>query len=68
MGGRNVIDVTLKESRELLDEVVVVGYGTVRRRDLTGAVSSMKNSDVVVAPTNNVMEALQGKIAGMDIT
>ncbi|WP_289632055.1 TonB-dependent receptor [uncultured Duncaniella sp.] len=68
VGGRNVIDVTLKESRELLDEVVVVGYGTVRRRDLTGAVSSMKNSDVVVAPTNNVMEALQGKIAGMDIT
>ncbi len=66
--GRSVIDVTLKESRELLDEVVVVGYGTVKRRDLTGAVTSMKNSDVVVAPTNNVMEALQGKIAGMDIT
>lgn len=52
----------------MLDEVVVVGYGTVKRRDLTGAVSSMKNSDVVVAPTNNVMEALQGKVAGMDIT
>lgn len=66
--GRSVINVTLKESREMLDEVVVVGYGTVRRRDLTGAVSSMKNSDVVIAPTNNVMEALQGKIAGMDIT
>ncbi len=66
--GKSVIDVTLKESRELLDEVVVVGYGTVKRRDLTGAVSSMKNADVVVAPTNNVMEALQGKVAGMDIT
>ncbi|MDE5919227.1 MAG: TonB-dependent receptor, partial [Duncaniella sp.] len=66
--GKSEINVTLKESREMLDEVVVVGYGTVKRRDLTGAVSSMKNSDVVVAPTNNVMEALQGKVAGMDIT
>lgn len=68
VAGKSVIDVTLKEDRGLLDEVVVVGYGTVKRRDLTGAVSSMKNADVVAAPTNNVMEALQGKVAGMDIT
>ena len=51
-----------------LDEVVVVGYGTVKKRDLTGAVTSMKNEDITIAPTNNAMEALQGKIAGMDIT
>lgn len=62
------ITVVLEEDASKLDEVVVVGYGTVRRRDLTGAVASMKNSDVVVSPTNNVMEALQGKVAGMDIT
>ncbi|MBD5334028.1 MAG: TonB-dependent receptor [Bacteroides sp.] len=68
VAGKSVINVTLKENRELLDEVVVVGYGTVKRKDLTGAVASMKNSDVVIAPTNNVMEALQGKVAGMDIT
>lgn len=68
VAGKSVINVTLKENREVLDEVVVIGYGTVKRRDLTGAVASMKNSDVVVAPTNNVMEALQGKVAGMDIT
>lgn len=68
VAGKTNIEVTLKENREVLDEVVVVGYATVKRRDLTGAVSSMKNSDVVVAPTNNVMEALQGKVAGMDIT
>lgn len=66
--GKSVINVTLQENRELLDEVVVIGYGTVKRKDLTGAVASMKNSDVVVAPTSNVMEALQGKVAGMDIT
>ncbi|MDE6556326.1 MAG: TonB-dependent receptor [Duncaniella sp.] len=68
VAGKSVIDVVLKENRELLDEVVVIGYGTVKRKDLTGAVASMKNADVVVAPTNNVMEALQGKVAGMDIT
>lgn len=66
--GRSTINVTMKEDQQALDEVVVIGYGTVKRRDLTGAVSSMKNSDVVVSPTNNVMEALQGKVAGMDIT
>ena len=58
----------MEQDNQLLDEVVVVGYGTVKKRDLTGAVSSVKNEDIVIAPTNNVMEALQGKIAGMDIT
>ena len=62
------LKVSLKPDNQLLDEVVVVGYGTVKKRDLTGSVASMKNEDVVVAPTNNVMEALQGKVAGMDIT
>ena len=51
-----------------LDEVVVIGYGTQKKRDLTGAVVSMKNEDVTIAPTGDVMEALQGKIAGFDIT
>ena len=51
-----------------LEEVVVVGYGTVKKRDLTGAVVSMKNEDVTISPTGNVMEALEGKIAGFDIT
>lgn len=41
-----------------LDDVVVIGYGTVKKRDLTGAVTSMKNEDIVIAPTTNVMEAL----------
>lgn len=68
VAGKSTINVTLKENRELLEEVVVIGYGTVKRKDLTGAVASMKNADVVVAPTSNVMEALQGKVAGMDIT
>ena len=57
----------MEPDTQALDEVVVIGYGTVKKRDLTGAVASMKNEDVTVAPTSNVMEALQGKIAGMDI-
>jgi TonB-linked SusC/RagA family outer membrane protein len=51
-----------------LDEVVFIGYGTVKRRDLTGAVSSIGPKEIVLAPTNNIMEALQGRIAGLDIT
>lgn len=51
-----------------LDEVVVIGYGTMKRRDLTGAISSVKAADVKEAPTINAMEGLQGKISGLDIT
>ncbi len=68
VANQRTLTITLRQDNQLLDEVVVVGYGTVKKRDLTGAVTSMKNSDVVIAPTNNVMEALQGKIAGLDIT
>lgn len=52
----------MEPDTQALDEVVVIGYGTVKKRDLTGAVASMKNEDVTVAPTSNVMEALQGKL------
>lgn len=64
---RSNINITLSEDTELLDEVVVIGYGTVKKRDLTGAVSSMSSQDILAAPTTNVMEALSGKVAGMDI-
>lgn len=62
------VTVKMQPDNTGLDEVVVIGYGTVKKRDLTGAVQTMKTEDIVVAPTSNVMEALQGKIAGMDIT
>ncbi len=68
VGNKTVIDITLKSSSVELDEVVAIGYGTVRKRDLTGAVSSIKSTEVLKAPTTNVMETLQGKVAGMDIT
>lgn len=68
LGKESTLNIKLTPDSKELDEVVVIGYGTVKKRDLTGAVASMKNKDVTIAPTSNVMEALQGKIAGMDIT
>ena len=68
VAGKTAVNVTLEEDVAMLDDVVVVGYGTVKKRDLTGAVSSVKNDDIVIAPTGNAMEALQGRVAGMDIT
>ena len=51
-----------------LDEVVVIGYGTQKKRDLTGAVASVKAEDITISPMPNPVEALQGKVAGLDIT
>lgn len=68
VGNRSTINVVLTEENTGLDEVIVVGYGTVKKRDLTGAVSSVKSQDIVLRPGPNPMEALQGKVAGLDIT
>ena len=51
-----------------LDEVVVIGYGAVRKKDLTGSVVQLKGEQLKEVPTANVLEAAQGKIAGADIT
>ena len=58
----------LAENSELLDEVVVVGYSTEKKADLTGSVSVVKMKDVADTPTGNVVQALQGRVAGMSIT
>ncbi|MBN2611198.1 MAG: TonB-dependent receptor [Bacteroidales bacterium] len=61
------INMVLVEDIMSLDEVVVIGYGTVKRRDLTGAVSSVKAEDIIKTPTLNAMEAIQGRVTGVDI-
>ena len=58
----------LKENLSQLDEVVVVGYGTMKKRDLTGAISSVAAKDIAAVPVNNVSEALAGKMAGVQVT
>ena len=62
------LEVKLAPEAAALDDVVVIGYGTVRKRDLTGAVTSVKGEEVTKLPTTTVVEALQGKIPGADIS
>lgn len=62
------LSVSLTPGANRLDEVVVIGYGIVKRRDLTGAVSSIKAADIVQTPTFNAVEAMQGRVSGVDIT
>lgn len=59
--------ITMQPDNNVMDEVVVVGYGTVKRRDLTGAISSVKAEDIKESPVLNAMEGLSGKISGLDI-
>ncbi len=67
VGSQSVIDVMLALDVQELEEVVVVGYGTQRKSDVTGAVISVSNKDITSRPVNNVFEAMQGKVAGVDI-
>ncbi|NLO69994.1 MAG: TonB-dependent receptor [Porphyromonadaceae bacterium] len=62
------LKVVLEPDINILDEVVAIGYGTAIRRDLTGAVSSVRSEEITLAPTVNPMEAIQGRVAGLDIT
>lgn len=65
LSGRSTVDVTMVEDVVSLGEVVVVGYGTQRKTDLTGAVSSIKVSDIAQFPTARVDQALQGRSSGV---
>lgn len=67
VNGQTAIDITIKENDQLLDEVVVVGYGTMKKSDMTGAISSVSGKDLAKRATTNPAEALQGKIAGVNI-
>lgn len=67
LNGQSNLSVTLEESAAGLDEVVVVGYGTVKKRDLTGAVVSVDFEDANIAPNTNVLQAVQGKVPGINI-
>lgn len=68
LGDRKFFDIRLKSSEKGLDEVVVTGYQTERKKDLTGAVSVVNVTEMMKAPENNPMKALQGRVAGMTVT
>ena len=68
VAGRKTIDITLQPNTNLLDEIVVIGYGTMKKSDLTGAISSVSAKAIEGYKTSTVMEALGGQIAGVNIT
>jgi TonB-linked SusC/RagA family outer membrane protein len=68
LAGRTTLNVQLVTDNKSLDEVVVVGYGTQKRSDLTGAVGSVKAADLVERPIVNVAQGLQGRVAGVDVS
>ncbi len=61
------IQVTLKTATKDIDQVVVIGYGTSRKRDLTGSIASVKGEEIVNRPGSNPLAALQGKVAGITV-
>ena len=67
VGGRNNIQITLKEDVAMLSDVVVIGYGVQKKSDLTGAVSSLKGDDIKNLSTTDAGAALQGKVTGVQI-
>lgn len=67
VAGSQTMTVSLKPSLRNLDEVVVVGYGTQRKRDLTGTVSTLCGDEIVAAKAQSVQEAMQGRVAGVDV-
>ncbi|WP_198027599.1 carboxypeptidase-like regulatory domain-containing protein [Seonamhaeicola sp. S2-3] len=67
VGNQTNINVTLEADNEL-DEIVVIGYGTQRKSDLTGSVSSVSSEDLTAAPVSRVDQALQGRASGVQVT
>ncbi|WP_423128286.1 TonB-dependent receptor [Gaoshiqia sp. Z1-71] len=65
--GQTYLNVKLVEETIGIEEVVAIGYGTIRKRDLTGSVASVKSDDITRIPTFNAMEALQGQVTGVDV-
>ncbi|GAY29039.1 TonB-dependent receptor [Prevotella sp. MGM1] len=66
--GKSSVNVTLEDDATTLNDVVVIGYGTVRKKDLTGAVSSVSAKQIENIPVSNISEAMTGKMAGVNIT
>ena len=62
------VNVTLKENKNELEEVVVVGYGSQKKKDVTGAISSVSTKEMLTVPTTNVNEMLRGRIAGVSVS
>lgn len=67
VNGRSVINVTLKADAVMLEEVVAIGYATVKRKDLTGSVASVNSKELSKVPTSDITQALAGRMAGVQV-
>ena len=67
VGNQSSLEIQLREDTEVLDEVVVIGYGTVKKSDLTGSVSSVKSDELLAVPQSQISSALQGRTAGVHV-
>lgn len=67
LNGRKNLQIVLNENDAQLNEAVIIGYGTVKKKDLTGAVASLSGKDFSDAPVNNVGQAIQGKVSGVQV-
>ncbi|TVZ14080.1 SusC/RagA family TonB-linked outer membrane protein [Maribacter sp. MAR_2009_72] len=67
VNGQTIINISLSEDSQALDEVVVVGYGTQKKADLTGSITTIKTEDITRTPTSAAMQSLQGKVAGLQV-
>ncbi|WP_194777908.1 SusC/RagA family TonB-linked outer membrane protein [Pararhodonellum marinum] len=67
VGNRNVLNIDLSPDQSQLDEVIVIGYGSVKKSDLTGSVSSVRSEDIKAIPVASFDQALQGRAAGVQV-
>lgn len=67
VGQQSVINVVLKDDSQMLAETVVIGYGSAKKRDLTGSITNIKGEEIANKPATNPLSSLQGKIAGVQI-
>src|SRR5688572_2086981 len=68
VAGKTTVTISLKQSSKLMDQVIVVGYGSARKKDLTGSSVSIRGSDIANIPVLTATQALQGKASGVQIT
>jgi TonB-dependent starch-binding outer membrane protein SusC len=68
IGNKKELNLSLSSADNTMDQVVVIGYGTVKKKDVTGAVAGINQKDIRSRPVANALQAMQGKVAGVDIT
>ena len=67
VGNQSIINVQLKDDSQMLAETVVIGYGSAKKRDLTGSITNIKGNEIANKPVANPLSALQGKVAGVQV-